>query len=181
MVKRNEKSIWRRMDEKLGFFQDERTEQVQLSGVRNSYRLAVVLLPSVAAYQQFVNGQDGIFWLMLTAAFLSILFLFLRRYQLGGNTFDERIEQLLNRSYRIGYIFLLLPIGGYAFYLLSMANVNSDPPAGMFWWPLAMFLTLIPLFTIHLQKESYPTRTWRLVLLIGLIIFIVSFLIGFLI
>lgn len=181
MVKRNEKSIWQRMDEKLGFYHDERTERVQLVGVRRAYYLAAVLFPTVAAYQQFMNGQRGIFWLMITAVFLTILFLLLRGYQLGNNKFDERAEQLLNRSYRIGYLFLLLPIGGYALYLLGTASSNNVSPTGMLWWPLATILSLIPLFFTHMQKESFPARTWRLVLLVGLIIFIAAYLVGFLI
>ena len=182
MVKRNQKPLWQRIDEKFGFYHDERTEQTQLVGARYSYILAALLLPLVAAYQQFVNGETGVFWVMITAVFLSLLYLLFRRYQLGGTApIDEYIEQSLNASFRHAYIFLLLSLSGYAWYVLIYVApvLGNDAYPGVYWWPLATFVTLVPLFGIHLRRRTYEPRSWWLFIIVTLLVFLTTYVVGF--
>lgn len=183
MFKRSEKPFWQRADEKLGFHHDERTERTQLVGVRRGYFFAAILFPAVAAYQQFINEQPGVFWVMLTAVGFSLLFLLMRRFQLGDTgPADERLDQLLNRSYRLAYFMLLLALGGYMITLFVKTAGWRGPNtvAGLFWWTPAILATLLPLFATHIQQKSYNPRVWRIALMVGLIVIIVAYIVGFL-
>jgi len=182
MFERREKYFWQRLNEKAGFYQDERTAQVQLLGVRRSYVWAMVLLPAVAAYQQWVSGQAGVFVVMLTAVALSWLFLLWRRHQLGGAQLaDERFDYLHGRSYQLAYFFLLFVLGGYVAYLFfnSSGWLNPAPVPGLFWWTPAILATLIPLFATHMQKRTYFPRAWRLFWGMILFMVLVGSIIGF--
>ena len=183
MFKQTEKSFWQRADEKFGFVHDERTERTQLIGVRRAYYFAAVLFLTTAALQQFVNGQAGVLWVMGTAVCLSLIYLAVRRWQLGGTSpADERLDYLLNRSYRMAYIMLLLALGGYLTVLTFSGDrlAETNAIAGMFWWPPVIFLTIMPLFATHIQAKSYSTLTWRLVLVTGLLVVLIASIVGFL-
>lgn len=182
MVNRNKKPLWQRIDEKFGFYHDERTERIQLTGVRYSFILAAILFPLVALYEFILSGERGLLWVTLSAVFLALIYLAARRLQLAGTApIDERVEQLLNRTYRHAYLFLLLALSGFAWYIL----INAAPGAretvyqSAFLWPLTTIVTLVPLFGIHIRRRSYNPRSWWLFSIITLLVFLIAYLIGF--
>lgn len=173
-MRESKKSLWRRLDEKAGFYHDERTAYIQLQGVRRSYWLTIVLLPSVAALQQFVNGQTGVLWVMLTAVCLTLFFLALRQHQLG--LADERAQHIHLTNYRHAYLFLILALA-IALTALFLQTPNHAVP-GLFLWPPTILLTLLPLFSTHIRQQSYPTRTWLIVGAVGSLAVLLGYLAG---
>lgn len=174
MMRNGKKNLWRQLDESMGFFHDERTERVQQLGGRRSYWLTAVLFPIVAIWHQTVHKVGGL-WVILTAVLFSLIYLWWQHRQLVP--LDERANQILNRSYRYAYLFLLLALLGY-FTILFWRSGWATP--GMFIWPPAILVTLLPLFATHIQQRSYPTRTWQRIALIALIGVLAAFWLGML-
>ncbi len=169
------KLFWRRLKQLTGFYTDERIEQVHSLGVQRAYFLAAILLPLLAAYQQFVNGQPAAFGVMLAAVLVSAVFLQVRRRQVG-KVGDERVTAVTQRSYRWAVVFLYLVLGLYFFWLWR----NHFPVRGMHWWPPTIILTILPILFTHARHHTYSPRWWRLQILVGLLVFLVIFLLTFL-
>ena len=75
---------WQKINNRLGFFQDERTKQVHLISIKYAYLALVATSFFVGTYLEFFTEREGVLATTMGLIWLSLLVLMMRRIQLGG-------------------------------------------------------------------------------------------------
>ena len=130
------KSWWQQVNQEMGFYQDERTAVVRGVAARNGYLVLLSSMLMVALYQAFGGAEDAILSVAGGLMWLSFLFLFGRRFQVGGwQPLDEWGRQRMNDSFLGAYLIVAGGIVVYGFYRLFIS------PEGQL-----SFLSYLPIF-----------------------------------
>lgn len=148
---------WQKLNIRLGFFQDERTERVHLVSVGHAYLALLATAFFVGTYLEFFTSRSGVLAATVGLIWLSLLVLIVRRVQLGAlGKRDEGIEAGLASAWRYGYLSLSLGIFLYASYRFWLLNDSL----GLLAWNFCLISGLLVLVITQILKNSLLGHFW---------------------
>lgn len=176
---------WQHLNQRLGFFQDERARQVHTISIRNGYLTVLVTALLVGTYQEFLTDRTGVLGTSVILIWLSLLILAGRRLQLGRlGHMDERMNSLMGHAFRSAYLFLSFSIflqASYRFWFLGDS-------LGLVAWNACLLSGLMVILMTQIIKNTLLGYIWAwlvpVTLLVGMaawnIFLIIPFILDFL-
>jgi len=163
----SDRSWWQRLNQRLGFFQDERTRQVHTISVRNGYLTLLVTALVISTYQEFMTERTGVLGTSVILIWLSLLILAGRRLQLGRlGHMDERINNLMGHAFRSAYLFLSLSIflqASYRFWFLGDS-------LGLVAWNACLLSGLMVILMTQIIKNTLLGYIWAWLVPVALLV-----------